>query len=126
MSGTKFILLALIAGAIGSRSSVAQSDDVTSGASLFAACQGAVRSLNGSYSPDDVLPGQYCMGYIEGLMQGIEGRKAFCPTSFRPSTLTRVYVSFMQKNPKYFDQPKAYGLIASLAATYPCGPDEGK
>jgi hypothetical protein len=100
--------------------SLAQTVDVTTGNSLFHECQGAIRMLNGSYDPSDGLDGQYCAGYIDGLTQGMEGRKEFCIDTFRTSTLARIYVTFIQKNPKYLDQPKAYGVIASLTEAYPC------
>ena len=34
--------------------------------------------------------------------------------------MTRIYVAYMQKNPKLLDQPKSLGLLDALMDAYPC------
>jgi hypothetical protein len=98
----------------------APTEDVTSGASLLHDCEGAVKTMAGSYLPSDNLGGQFCFGYLEGMANGTGNQKAYCLGNFRPSTLTQVYVAFMKRNPQYLDKPKGEGVFATLVSAYPC------
>ncbi len=48
------------------------------------------------------------------------GDKTICAEGATVGTLSRVYVAYVEKNPKLMDEPKAAGLYEAFAIEYPC------
>jgi hypothetical protein len=46
--------------------------------------------------------------------------KGVCLAGATTGTIARVYVAYMQKNPKMFDVEKSVGLTNALIENYPC------
>ena len=90
------------------------------GSNLFDSCRGMIRQQNGSYDPKDAVGAAECLGYLEATVE-LENMKRFCVKGdFSAATLARVYVLFMEKNPRYLDVLQAEGVIAALRDGYPC------
>ncbi len=89
------------------------------GAELVLQCEAADRVLmEQSSKDDDVSMGSRCLGYIDGYEDG--ATKELCIPQHTLQTIIRVYLHFMEGNPKYRDMPKAAGLRVALDSTYPC------
>ena len=93
------------------------------GATLYQTCLAAVRAFDNPASPSqaDIKDSHSCYAYIQGFVDGsnIDG-PAFCPEGGTLGTSIRVYVTYMQKNPKLFDQYKAEGVFRAFREAYPC------
>jgi len=92
------------------------------GSILYADCKSFVAVLddtaNQSYT--NALGGGRCAGYIEGMLDGANGLRGFCVGSATTGTIARVYVAYMDKNPKMFDEREGTGFMSALQETYPC------
>jgi hypothetical protein len=94
------------------------------GVVLYRSCRATVRVLDANPAGTDIPDSEFCRGYIYGLtetfttvMQG----SPFCfPSNATYGTAIRLYVRFMESNPKMMDQPQVVGMLASLHANYPC------
>jgi hypothetical protein len=100
----------------------------------------AFETLRTVGSSDDMViaNGGRCSGYIEGFVDGVDtefevqmharnvaGVKnsmavGACIPSYTLDTLIRVYLAFMEKNPKYLDESKSSSLRMALRDAYPC------
>jgi hypothetical protein len=76
-------------------------------------------SANGGESADLDLAA-HCLDYVEGFLDGFMGPKAVCLNGTSNGTLVRVYVLYMQKNPKLLDDYRSVGLSRSVVDAYPC------
>ena len=93
------------------------------GSELVYQCAAYVRDTS---SPN----GSQCFGYIDGFLDGVSSQssprnqvdmtKAYCFTDTSVDTLIRVYLAFMEKNPKYLDEAKGKSLRSALHDAYPC------
>ena len=73
---------------------------------------------------------QHCFGYVEGFMDGMGNemlrlhdknkREAPCYKEIRIETLIKVYLAFMEKNPKYLDYAEGITLRMAVDDAYPC------
>ncbi len=88
------------------------------GSALYAHCQEAIRILDNPSAGGDLQSATECTAYIDGFSEA--GGTLFCTDSASVATMTRIYVAYMQKNPKFLDQPKSLGLLESLMDSYPC------
>lgn len=64
-----------------------------------------------------------CDGYIEGVFDTYHLilRPPYCLVDGASmGTLSRVYVKFMDENPKYLDMHRTIGFVEAMKATYPC------
>ncbi len=66
----------------------------------------------------DLQSATECTAYIDGFTES--GNSLFCMDSSSVATVVRIYVAYMQKNPKLLDQPKSLGLLDALMGDYPC------
>jgi hypothetical protein len=74
--------------------------------------------------------GEHCLGYVEGFMDGIgnemarlhdrDKHEAPCYTTISMDTLIKVYLAFMEKNPKYLDYDEGKTLRMAVDDAYPC------
>ena len=74
--------------------------------------------------------GSQCLGYIDGFLDGrtsspragnhLDTTKTFCWTDASLDTVIKVYLAFMEKNPKYLDYEKWKTLMMALHDAYPC------
>jgi hypothetical protein len=118
MSGMIVPLLALVLSA--TQSTATPSPDI--GSDLVKACKASVKVIDGSAATEDTISSEYCRGYIDAFTETFDQKAhGICPGDHaRLGTVVRVYLAFMDKNPKLLDQPKWLGLGLSLADAYPC------
>ena len=93
------------------------------GSDLFPYCQAWIRISDKTSSATEVIDSglsEYCLGYIEGIATGLKYTKRVCFDSPTVGTLIRVYVVYMQQNPKLLDEEKYIGVLNALEASYPC------
>ena len=74
--------------------------------------------------------GHQCLGYVDGFLDGRTGSprsgnhldmtRTFCWADTSLDTVIRVYLAFMEKNPKYLDYEKWKTLSMALHDAYPC------
>lgn len=84
----------------------------------------ARRILNGEWSQS-----WFCLGYVKGLSAGYaiaKGPEICVSEGTAPETLIRLYVQYMEKNPKLLDENLAYGVALALRENYPCHKTEQK
>lgn len=117
--GAVMVMLAFLVAA-----ALQQPADFSKGSHLYGACQAAVRMTDdpNSHQPRTELPSStYCFGYLAGYIDGLNvlTEKA-CIHGAAVSTVPRVYVSFMQRNPKLMDEAKHLGVVMALKDAYPC------
>ncbi len=89
---------------------------------LYQLCKANVRAMDSSDpQPVEEVQGKVCEAYISGFVDGIAmGNKVICVNGATLGTLSRVYVTYMEQNPKLMDMQKYAGLYAALAVSYPC------
>jgi hypothetical protein len=93
------------------------------GSELVYQCRAYVRNI---LDPD----GSRCLGYVDGFLDGrtsspragnhLDMTRTFCLTDASLDTVIRVYLAFMEKNPKYLDYEKWKTLTMALHDAYPC------
>jgi hypothetical protein len=90
---------------------------------LFNTCQSSLRITESSKpDPKDFAGGNYCIGYIEGFMEGSGTMKrgACVPESTDIEPLVRAYVAYLIKHPEDKQLEKRVVLLFALADAYPC------
>jgi len=115
------------------------------GSQLAYQCKAYVWVMSGPHRIGDdaaanqVTAGSQCRGYVEGFVDGINSEDVATPTASLPrkdrndwwskalcippgtvDTWIKVYIAFMDKNPKYLDEIMGTSLRAALHETYPC------
>lgn len=98
-------------------------NDEFRGTWLFQACKGSIRGMDAplTHKPaEDNDNFEDCISYIGGYLDGVQmaGGCQAAPASM--GTLARVYVAYMEKNPKMLDQFRGIGLRNALRDSYPC------
>lgn len=79
----------------------------------------------------DAFKAGECFGYINGFGDGTGSiaplppsvnwiGRGYCYTNASSVTLAKVYLAFMEKNPKYLDYDKGKTLLMALHNAYPC------
>lgn len=62
-----------------------------------------------------------CIGYVGGFADAARSVRNFCPTiETKDGTLVRVYIAYMDKNPKLLDSLESRTLMEALSDAYPC------
>lgn len=99
------------------------------GSDLVDQCNAYIRfTTSGS---GDVFKAGQCLGYIDGFGDGIDSiaplppsvnwrGRGWCYTNASNDTLIKVYLAFMEKNPKYLDYKRSTTLRMALHDAYPC------
>lgn len=94
------------------------------GSALYDQCRAFVRILDDtSMASSDIRLAGLCAGYLEGFTdsQLLSSDALTCvPPDATTGTIARIYVLYMQKNPKELDRPRYVGLIVALVDSYPC------
>jgi hypothetical protein len=99
------------------------------GSDLVDQCKAYIRFTT-SGSGDAFKAGE-CFGYINGFGDGtgsiaplppsVNWRgSGYCYTNASSVTLAKVYLAFMEKNPKYLDYDEGKTLLLALHDAYPC------
>lgn len=71
-------------------------------------------------SPADTTAALVCVNYIQGFIDAGTLSSKFCTEDATVATITRIYVAYMQKNPKLLDYRETIGLFLSLTDAFPC------
>jgi len=98
-------------------------DRTESGARLFHSCQASIRSMDSpKVSEGDLRDEGFCLGYFRGFgdYNAMNSGSSICLDNATTGTIIRVYVAFMEKNPKNLDEEMIFGAIYALKETYPC------
>ena len=96
------------------------------GLALYQDCQAQVRVWDTpndrDVSPADLRMAYECLTYVRGFLDGIDSveSNAICTEGASYGSMIRVYVAFMQNNPKNLDMPMGNTLRSALIETYPC------
>ena len=99
--------------------SAAQVKGGDNGYDLYRACQDAVHFTDASSEQ----PGRadYCFGYFEGYTDvATVNVSSLCIGKATVGTLIRVYLAYMDKNPKMLDSFKMIGVTYALKEAYSC------
>jgi hypothetical protein len=78
--------------------------------------------MDGSENSKDVDSSVECIRYVEEFLDGLDlgGNKKICVGGASFGTVARVYVKYMQANPKMMDLHESIALALALAESYPC------
>lgn len=96
---------------------------VEQGAYLFHACQASIRVMDSPTATEsDVSDGAFCSGYFHGFgdYNDMNTGSSICLGGASVGTSIRVYVAYMEKNPKLLDDAMIIGVIQALKDAYPC------
>lgn len=104
-----------------------QPADFSKGSHLYGACQAAVRMSddpNSQQARTEMPSSTYCFGYLAGYVDGLNVlMEKACVLGAFVSTVARVYISFMQRNPKLMDEAKHLGVGMALRRPIPAPSD---
>ncbi len=99
-------------------------DENQRGSYLFRACQGTIRFQDAGVTGtnNDAAKSQFCVAYIGGFLDGLEmaNSHAICTRNATMGTIARVYVAYMEKNPKDLDVEMPVGMLNAIMGAYPC------
>lgn len=91
------------------------------GAVLYSKCLADVRLMDNPSDVKNLAAINECADYIHGFADALAVTDApVCSGQSSLGTLVRVYVSYMQANPKMMDSNKVVGLMNALRIAYPC------
>lgn len=92
------------------------------GSTLYADCKTFVAMLDGTAKQEySVAASAFrCAGYVNGILDGADGLRGFCASSASTGTTVRVYIAYMDRHPKMFDEREGTGFISALQESYPC------
>ena len=91
------------------------------GDALFKTCQAAIRIQDKVPVAGDVQNGAICGAYLLGFIDALDPRPFnICLPNPTFETIARVYVAYLEKNPKHMDSPISEVLLRSLIDAYPC------
>ena len=120
----ELLLLLSIAG-FGAHAQTNSGDDQHRGAVLYHDCQASIRIMDApnadAVGSQDFVDSNFCIGYFTAFWEfnGLEGT-SICRNEARLGTTIRVYLAYMEKNPKLMDDAMIVGVIGALKETYPC------
>jgi len=103
----------------------APTEDLTTGTRLYHSCQSASRFAGDtSLGPtaEDISRVSECIAYISGVVDAmhLDNAPLFCTGNATVGTTVKVYVAYMDKNPKLLDERRIIGLAGALMDSYPC------
>lgn len=99
--------------------------NAASGSALMQSCQAELRLATSAAVADavprDLIGASYCIGYVNGFVGNVpEHQVSICTREQPMIDLVRVYVDFMQRNPRYLELDKRLGLRSALEEAFPC------
>ena len=102
--------------------------DEDRGMRLYHACQTEVRFWDGE---SKTKTDDYCVDFIDGFIDGniSSVRPIFCVGDATTGAMVRVYLKYMEANPKELDKYRAAGVLHAFIDSYPClapKPPKGK
>ncbi len=103
----------------------ASNEEVHQGSYLYKSCHAAVRLMNSSTSVeagDSIEESDFCLGYFTAFvdMNELQGHSSICLDNASEGTMIRVYVAYMDRNPKLMDELMILGVVSALHDGYPC------
>lgn len=94
---------------------------------LFHSCEAALRILDPTTShvdPRDVGTSEGCLGYLQGFSDGGQlASWSICVGNASMTTLARVYVDYLRKNPQILEKPRSVGILLAFRQNFPCTVD---
>jgi hypothetical protein len=106
----------------GSQPAPLPANNTQMGSYLLPKCKALLRSIDHEQAQvGDGLDGIYCLGFVSGFVAGLNNDEdKVCAVGAVPNTIARVYVAYMEKNPKLLDTTSNIGLYFALKESYPC------
>jgi hypothetical protein len=99
------------------------------GSSLLHACKAELRvidSADGKGAEEDRMLAHVCFQYVQGFTDGSDlAGENICPGAATMGTIIRVYIAYMEKNPKLLEAYRGVGLHMAILDAYAC-PIKGK
>ena len=119
------LLLVLSIGCVGAHTQTNSGDDNRRGSDLYHSCQASIRIMNApnanAVANDDYAASEFCRGYFIAFAEYNDVmHTAICPDEASLGTTVRVYLAYMEKNPKLMDKVMIAGVIGALRESYPC------
>jgi Rap1a immunity proteins len=122
----RFLTLLLLLGAAFGSEIHAQANSIESrGSELYHACQADIRFMDApnanAVSNSDYVASEFCRGYFMAFndFYNVEAT-TMCLDGASMGTTIRVYVAYMEKNPKLMDAWMITGVGQALRENYPC------
>jgi hypothetical protein len=113
-------LTVFLVAAFAQTANAAHASNTDTAYNLFHACQDAIR-VTDSPGPTPLGRADYCFGYFEGYTNVISfSNSKICLGKATIGTLIRVYLAYIEKNPKDLDYPNVIGVTSALAESYSC------
>ncbi len=71
---------------------------------------------------DSIEESDFCLGYFTAFvdMNELQGHSSICLDNASEGTMIRVYVAYMDWNPKLMDVLMILGVVSALHDGYPC------
>ena len=91
------------------------------GSELYHACQAAIRVMDRTPKQGDIGSSEFCRGYFTAFYEfNTLLKTSICMSGSTVGTTERVYVQYMEKNPKLMDEMMLFGLTDAMKANYSC------
>ena len=94
--------------------------DLHKASALYSDCKAwvALTDKTRETNNDDALHAVNCVGYMNGFIEG--GLTKICAKDVPTMTMARVFIAYMDKNPKLFDERRSVVLYLALTDAYSC------
>lgn len=112
------MLVPILLLAIGSQAPFAA--DTSRGSYLFESCKALLRVADNTERSNDSSSANYCIGYVTGFTDAGALTNTLCLPDATSGTIARVYVRYMEENPKLLDSPALIGFQAAMRGNYHC------
>jgi hypothetical protein len=96
--------------------------NVGKGSALYSQCKTHIALIEKTKEIDtgSAVDAGVCIGFLTGFVEAARERFGFCVKDTTINTLARVYVAYMDKNPKLFDENEGITVSLALVDAYPC------
>lgn len=92
------------------------------GSTLYRDCKAAIAIIDATAkeSSDASFSAGRCIGFFNGFTSVKSTDARICTSDASTGTMIRVYIFFMDRNPKLMDSPEGAGALLALREAYPC------
>jgi Rap1a immunity proteins len=89
---------------------------------LYHSCKDLIAITDHTARKDasETLEAGRCLGYVDGFIQGSFAHPFACSGEATNETIVRVYIAYMDKNPKLLDEIEGVTFLYAMKDAYPC------